>query len=602
MPQEQHHPRKIRIKLKCSAMEGGRVVAEVTGRDVAVREEAQLEGINYQRNYSDTKVDLIATISQINSRLEALMSSKPPQEDGTSKDIISSENQKDDRTGTGLLSKFGSQLRSKSKLSKTKGSTALAKITMSTDKSNFRDDHHVGRNLSFILWYFLGSTRNSSLIMVRPAVRAPVQSPLGAPPVLGQGFALPGEDGGAEGGQVRVSMRTAVWMVVWKEPVTRAPLKDWDGPNSARQDMSPGISTSASSISSRPKSPMLEPQKKKCFRPKAQEFALKVQEFPNQYVERVVMMPHQFCALGTRVPKAPSINRGPLMDDNRQFCALGTRVPKAPSINRGPLMDDNRLPFNEREDCVADYKESFNYPPGYRFAPTDNELAEDYLDPKLKRRRLQSNVIHEVDLYDYNPKNLTGQRPDRAAGNGYWKPTGVDQEVKCGDGSVALKKSLDFYEGKHPDGKRTLWKMHEYRFDKEDDKRGPQHMKNTRGLKEKDHAEEGQANADSTLQSNEGIPLEINAPGSTSACLNTSSATSRTPSGDDIVEVQADQVKPEPEVHYERLVPPVDDAALEDSGSDKRSLLDDIFDGLDDLEEGGLAKICGFLVVERKAE
>ncbi|KAK2981300.1 hypothetical protein RJ640_007001 [Escallonia rubra] len=72
---------------------------------------------------------------------------------------------------------------------------------------------------------------------------------------------------------------------------------------------------------------------------------------------------------------------------------------------------------------------------------------------------------------------------DRAAGNGYWKPTGVDQEVKCGDGSVALKKSLDFYEGKHPDGKRTMWKMYEYRFDKEDDKRAPQHKKWTSGSK-----------------------------------------------------------------------------------------------------------------------
>lgn len=53
---------------------------------------------------------------------------------------------------------------------------------------------------------------------------------------------------------VRVSMRTAVWMVMCREPVIRAPLSGWEGPNSARHAMSPGISTSASSISSRPKS------------------------------------------------------------------------------------------------------------------------------------------------------------------------------------------------------------------------------------------------------------------------------------------------------------------------------------------------------------
>ena len=53
---------------------------------------------------------------------------------------------------------------------------------------------------------------------------------------------------------VRVSIRTAVWMVMWREPVMRAPLKGWDGPNSVRQAMRPGISTSASSISRRPKS------------------------------------------------------------------------------------------------------------------------------------------------------------------------------------------------------------------------------------------------------------------------------------------------------------------------------------------------------------
>src|SRR3954462_3792035 len=51
---------------------------------------------------------------------------------------------------------------------------------------------------------------------------------------------------------VSVSIRTAVWIVMWRLPVTRAP---WSGCSPAyfsRRDMRPGISCSASSISLRP--------------------------------------------------------------------------------------------------------------------------------------------------------------------------------------------------------------------------------------------------------------------------------------------------------------------------------------------------------------
>mmetsp|Transcript_4881 Transcript_4881/g.10282 ORF Transcript_4881/g.10282 Transcript_4881/m.10282 type:complete len:235 (+) Transcript_4881:751-1455(+) len=49
----------------------------------------------------------------------------------------------------------------------------------------------------------------------------------------------------------RVSMRTAVWMVMWREPEMRAPLSI-SAPYSVRQAMRPGISTSAMVISLRP--------------------------------------------------------------------------------------------------------------------------------------------------------------------------------------------------------------------------------------------------------------------------------------------------------------------------------------------------------------
>ena len=51
---------------------------------------------------------------------------------------------------------------------------------------------------------------------------------------------------------VSVSMSTAVWMVMWSEPVMRAPASGLESVNSARSAIRPGISTSASSISLRP--------------------------------------------------------------------------------------------------------------------------------------------------------------------------------------------------------------------------------------------------------------------------------------------------------------------------------------------------------------
>src|SRR4051812_47790331 len=53
---------------------------------------------------------------------------------------------------------------------------------------------------------------------------------------------------------VSVSMSTAVWMVMCREPLTRAPASGCAEPYSARIAIKPGISCSASVISLRPKS------------------------------------------------------------------------------------------------------------------------------------------------------------------------------------------------------------------------------------------------------------------------------------------------------------------------------------------------------------
>ena len=53
---------------------------------------------------------------------------------------------------------------------------------------------------------------------------------------------------------VSVSMRTAVWMVMWSDPVMRAPESGLESPYSSRIAIRPGISCSARRISSRPNS------------------------------------------------------------------------------------------------------------------------------------------------------------------------------------------------------------------------------------------------------------------------------------------------------------------------------------------------------------
>jgi hypothetical protein len=46
-----------------------------------------------------------------------------------------------------------------------------------------------------------------------------------------------------------VSIRTAVWMVMWSEPVMRAPFRGWREAYSSRMAIRPGISVSAIAIS-----------------------------------------------------------------------------------------------------------------------------------------------------------------------------------------------------------------------------------------------------------------------------------------------------------------------------------------------------------------
>ncbi|KAJ6863151.1 hypothetical protein NC652_039876 [Populus alba x Populus x berolinensis] len=132
------------------------------------------------------------------------------------------------------------------------------------------------------------------------------------------------------------------------------------------------------------------------------------------------------------------------------------------------------------------------YPPGYRFKPSDQELISCYLLCKIRDRPLPRNGIHEVTLYKYNPETLAGvnyepygdkewyfltprdrkypngDRPNRAAGDGYWKATGADIDVTSANRVIGSKKTLVFLRGKAPGGDKTNWIMHEYKASNSD--------------------------------------------------------------------------------------------------------------------------------------
>ncbi|XP_047071780.1 NAC domain-containing protein 2-like [Lolium rigidum] len=142
------------------------------------------------------------------------------------------------------------------------------------------------------------------------------------------------------------------------------------------------------------------------------------------------------------------------------------------------------MPVRRRDrDAEAD----LNLPPGFRFHPTDDELVEHYLCRKAAGQRLPVPIIADVDLYRFDPwalpdralfgtrewyfftprdrKYPNGSRPNRAAGNGYWKATGADKPVAPRGGrTMGIKKALVFYAGKAPKGVKTDWIMHEYRL------------------------------------------------------------------------------------------------------------------------------------------
>ncbi|XP_039011715.1 NAC domain-containing protein 37-like [Hibiscus syriacus] len=132
-------------------------------------------------------------------------------------------------------------------------------------------------------------------------------------------------------------------------------------------------------------------------------------------------------------------------------------------------------------------------PPGFRFHPTDEELVGYYLRKKVAAQKIDLDVIRDIDLYRIEPWDLkemcqigceeknewyffshkdkkypTGTRTNRATMAGFWKATGRDKAVYDKSKLIGMRKTLVFYKGRAPNGRKSDWIMHEYRLESDD--------------------------------------------------------------------------------------------------------------------------------------
>jgi hypothetical protein len=69
------------------------------------------------------------------------------------------------------------------------------------------------------------------------------------------------------------------------------------------------------------------------------------------------------------------------------------------------------------------------------------------------------------EWYFFTPisrKYVNRFRPNRPAHNGYWKARMSSPIKDKNNEVVGYRKSMEFYEGIHPNGNKTEWKMMEY--------------------------------------------------------------------------------------------------------------------------------------------
>ncbi|XP_062100440.1 NAC domain-containing protein 7-like [Humulus lupulus] len=124
-------------------------------------------------------------------------------------------------------------------------------------------------------------------------------------------------------------------------------------------------------------------------------------------------------------------------------------------------------------------------PPAFRFHPTDEELLDYYLRKNIASKRIDLDVIKDVDLDKIEPWDLhelckigseernewyffshkdkkypTGTRTNRATKAGFWKATGRDKAIYSRHSLIGMRKTLFFYKGRAPNGQKFDWIMH----------------------------------------------------------------------------------------------------------------------------------------------
>lgn len=73
------------------------------------------------------------------------------------------------------------------------------------------------------------------------------------------------------------------------------------------------------------------------------------------------------------------------------------------------LNNDNADDYYPQAAVFVNENDDIECLPGYRFNPFDHELIVHYLLKKVNKQRLPHNKIKEVELYKYNPEEITSR-------------------------------------------------------------------------------------------------------------------------------------------------------------------------------------------------
>ncbi|KAL3752139.1 hypothetical protein ACJRO7_012889 [Eucalyptus globulus] len=192
--------------------------------------------------------------------------------------------------------------------------------------------------------------------------------------------------------------------------------------------------------------------------------------------------------------------------------------PKGTHVNgQGNASVDQCMTSSSQELVAAPPRPSseddfqLEFPLGFRFAPTDEDLILYYLKPKIAGDPIPlADFFADVDLYRFDPRELieshkaagkgedewyfftprdrkypNGSRPNRRTPGGFWKAITKDSVIQMENMTIGYKRLLAFSRGASPRrGDGTALSMHEYRL-AEDEKRNRTGTDEKKGAKDK---------------------------------------------------------------------------------------------------------------------